>query len=122
MGYGQVNVGSSKQKILGVAEKFITKSRTYTEVVENQGNGIKYLITAGAYVWGDANGNVYIEGSNDNSTWTEIDKIQAYSNTTAIKVNTNNNYKYYRLSGNVVRTPSEQYGNQMTAGGSIYTL
>lgn len=105
----------------GIIARFTNTSIIYTESIEAP-KGINYLLAVSAYVWGDAYAYVVLQGSNDNSNWTKILEYSGGANSAKATNGTNNSYKYYRLGGRVQRSPNQQYGNQMSASGSIVIL
>ena len=104
-----------------IIARFTNTSITYTESIEAP-KGINYLLAVSAYVWGDAYAYVVLQGSNDNSNWTKILEYSGGANSAKATNGTNNSYKYYRLGGRVARSPNQQYGDQMSASGSIVIL
>lgn len=105
MGYGQVNVGSKKQGN-ELIELFLvsidgTKSLTSDVLSAKTSDTISYSLTGGSFVQQQWDSYSYLEGSNDNSTWTTIDSLHVVATSVRNEKNSTTGYKYYRLRATV---------------------
>ena len=75
------------------------KSSAYSESIKKGTKGISYLFVVYAINDGRVKVELTLQGSNDNTTWTNIESVShTGGGTVSTKTNTNNSYKYYRMA------------------------
>ena len=122
MGYGQVNVGSSKTEQVISLINFDLQSNTNSvkssnSIRVNTTNTIYYNLFAHSF------GNQFpcsitVQGSNDNSTWNDINTLSSSDNTPITLNSTTSGYSYYRLKS---ICKGDDYSNRTQCFGCLST-
>lgn len=65
-------------------------------VIDSRNQKVSYGMSIGAYVWGYSNASAWIYGSNDLSSWTQVDSASGGANSAFCKTGTSTRFRYYK--------------------------
>lgn len=122
MGYGQVNVGSSKTEQVISLINFDLPSNTNSvkssnSIRVNTTNTIHYNLFAHSFGTSFPC-SITLQGSNDNNTWTDINNISSSGNTPVTLNSSTSGYSYYRLTS---ICKGDTYSNRTQCFGCLST-
>lgn len=122
MGYGQVNVGSGKTEQVISLINFDLPGNTNSvkssnSIRVNTTNTIYYNLFAHSF-GKEYPCSITVQGSNDNSNWTDINTLSQNNNTPVTLNNTTSGYSYYRLKSSC---QGDSYSNRTQCSGCLST-
>lgn len=67
-----------------------------SSILDSKNKVVTYILSAGAYVSGNASSSAKLYGSNNKSSWSEVASLSGWANTTHNKTGTLQSYRYYK--------------------------